>query len=203
MGLTTRLALPYPEATDVPNVQPDIRALALAVDTIVATPVISGLWFPAFPYAGTGTQAWGAGLLRMTRTILPNAIQSVQLDISTGASGAVFRVGVWSDTPTGPGSIQSQTADFVGTTTGVYTLGLSAGAGTYWIGVQNVGSVSATLRAATGLNPYLTGLDAPGANNVPNCWGFGTGNGTTLPNNAPTTGITRTGLAALLFLQAV
>lgn len=36
MGTTTKFSLPYPELADVPNVQADIKALALAADANVS-----------------------------------------------------------------------------------------------------------------------------------------------------------------------
>jgi hypothetical protein len=76
-------------------------------------------------------------------------------------------------------------------------------AGTYWIGTQNI-SVAAggpTLRSATGANPFITGMDAPGANNTPNAWSIA-GQGTTIANPFPLAGVLRNGLVPAVWLQA-
>jgi hypothetical protein len=164
-------------------------------------PTIPNLWNPLFAYANTTTQAWGAGLMKMTRAILPMAIKTVQVEV-TGASSSNLRVGVWADTPTGPGQLLYQTADIAGAVAVALTAALAVPAGAYWFGVQNLGASSLTLRAVQGMSPFLPGLDVPGANNIPNAWNYGAGNGAVLPVTPPSGALTRSGLCALLFVQA-
>lgn len=166
-----------------------------------ATTIISDLWTPLWEYPSTSTQVFAAGLLRVSSCFIPNVMKTVQLEVTTSGS-TTLRVGVWSATSTGPGALIAQTGTIPGSSVAVHTAALAVPSGLCWIGVQNVGTSSCSLRAVTGSNPSLPGMDAPGSNNLPNSW-QASSQGTSLPNPFPSVGVTRTGLAAALFLQAV
>jgi hypothetical protein len=166
-----------------------------------ATAIIPNLWTPLWEYPSTSTQVFVAGLLRVSRCFVPNTMKTAQVEVTISGS-TTLRVGVWADTATGPGSLVAQTGTISAASVTALTAALAVPAGACWIGVQNVGASPCTLRAVTGSNPFLPGMDVPGANNLPNSWQV-SGQGTALPNPFPLAGATRTGLAAALFLQAV
>lgn len=178
-----------------------IAAASLRAAPAVTT--ISNLWVPLWAYAGLSTQAFGTGLLRVGRTVLPMAVKTVQLEVTTAVAGSILRVGVFADTASGPGALLYQSADFSGASAVALTAALGpVPAGTYWIGVQNTGaSGGPTLRCASGSNPFLTGNDLPGANNLPNSWSA-SAQGTALPNPFPLGSVSRSGLTPALWLQA-
>jgi hypothetical protein len=163
---------------------------------------ISNLWLPLWPYASLGTQVYNAGQLRVSRVVLPMAIKAVQLDITAGVA-STLRVCVFADTGTGPGALLYQSADISGAAIAAPTAALGpVPAGTYWIGVQNVGASGApTIRSINGLNPFLTGVDVPGANALPNAWS-NAGQGVAIPNPFPMAGVLRAGNTPAIFLQA-
>jgi len=154
-----------------------------------------------FPYSSTGTQSLGAGQSRLSRAVLPNAITSVQAEVST-LGATTFIVVAYADTPNGPGALVAQSGVMDASSVGTKTAAMALPAGTYWIGLHNIGGAAFTMRSVAGANPFLPGVDAPGTNNLPNCW-FVTGQGTSPPANWPTTGITRNGQSALIWGQAV
>lgn len=161
--------------------------------------IISGLWTPIWPFASLTTQNLLSGAVRATRIVLPNAITDVQIEISTGGA-AVFRVGVYADTPTGPGALLTQTADMSGSSVVAVRAALVLAAGTYWFAVINLGSAQLGFRCAAGFNAYLPGLDQPVANTQNNCWTLAGQAG--LPNPWPSVGITRSGLGPTIFVKA-
>jgi hypothetical protein len=132
--------------------------------------------------------------------LLASAMKAVQIDINT-AGATTLRIGVYADTANGPGALLTQTADIAGGTTGAVTTALSVPAGACWLAVQNTGSAAVTPRTISGANPFLSGLDAPGANNLPNTW-LAVSQGTSLPSTFPLGSVSRTGLFVALFLQA-
>ena len=166
----------------------------------VTARTLSNLWAPVWPYTSLTTQSLAAGQLRVTRTILPSDMKTVQIEVTT-LGATTLRVGVFNDIPSGPGTLRTWTADISGSTVGAFTSALSIAPGPCWIGVQNLGAAAVTLRAALGMNQFLPGHDAPGANTTPNSW-LVSGQGAALPSTFPTTGVTRTGQCASLFLQA-
>ena len=164
---------------------------------------ISGLWMPLFPFSGTGTQNCGQGLCRVTRAIIQVPVSSWQMEVTVAVAGAIFRIGIYADTPTGPGALLYQSGDIDGGTVGNKTVTFSVPAGTYWIALQNVGGAgNPTLRSSTGANPWLPGVDQPGNNNLPNGW-QAPGSGTTLKDPFPMGSIARTGAMYALFWQAM
>src|SRR6266576_1665619 len=177
-----------------------IAAANLRAAPAVAT--ISNLWLPLFPCASLGTQVYNPGQLRVTRTVLAAAIKTVQLEITAGVA-STLRVCVYADTAAGPGALLYQTADISGSAIAAPTAALGpVPAGTYWIGVQNTGaSGGPTIRSCNGANPFLTGLDLPGANAIPNAWS-NAGQGTTIANPFPLAGVLRAGNVPAIFLQA-
>jgi hypothetical protein len=162
---------------------------------------ISGLWAPLWAYTSLSTQSFGAGLLRLTRCTIPNDMKTVQIEVTTGGS-TTLRVGYYTDTPTGPGTLVGQTGDISGAAAAALTSALSIPAGTYWLAVQNTGAAACTLRTAGGMNPFLPGLDPPGTNNSPNTWGAAS-QGTAFPGTFPMASVIRNGLFPSLFVQAV
>ena len=161
-------------------------------------PAIPGLWGPAFPYVGTlSTQSVAAGNLRATRVVLRMPITQVRIEPTATAAQARIRVGFYADTPAGPGGLlHASTADIPGTPASVQSQNLAVPAGRYWLAVYNVGTAAATLRSVSGINPWLTGFDAPAANTLPNAWtvtGLPTGAaGTqTMPATFPTANLAR------------
>jgi len=169
-------------------------------------PAITGYWAPAFPWTGsTGTGAQAAGVLRATRVILRQPISSVRIEVTTAGAQARFRAGFYADTPAGPGGLLYSTPDISGASTGMYNGAVSVPAGRYWLVISNVGTASATLRTLTGVNPWLTGLDAPTTNALWNAWAA-TGQpsgaaGTALPASFPGT-VTRNAQMPSAFFQA-
>jgi hypothetical protein len=163
---------------------------------------ISNLWLPLWPYASLGTQVYNPGQLRVSRVVLPMAIKTVQLDITANVA-STLRVCVYADTATGPGALLYQSGDISGAAIAAPTAALGpVPAGTYWIGVQNIGASGApTIRSINGLNPFLTGLDVPGANALPNAWS-NAGQGVAIPNPFPMAGVLRAGNVPAIFLQA-
>jgi len=166
----------------------------------VASPtILPNLWAPIFQVTSTGTSPNAAGLLRATRVNIPNAMKTVQIDVSTGGATS-FRVGVYTDTPTGPGTLVAQTVDMSGVTAAVVASALAVPAGVCWMALQNVGGASATLRVATGANPLMIGGDAPGSNTINNQW-QATGQGSVMPGTFPAP-TSRAGQFPLMFVQA-
>jgi len=162
--------------------------------------ILPDLWTPLWECSSTTTQVFSPGLLRVTRYFVPNSMKTVQIEV-TASGSTTLRVGVWTDTFNGPGRLIAQTGTIPGSSVAVLHASISIPAGACWLGVQNIGLSPCSLRAVLGANPLLPGLDAPGANNLPNSWQV-TGQGSVLPDPFPTVNVTRAGLAALLFVQA-
>ena len=135
-------------------------------------PAVPGLWSAAFPYVGTlATQSVAAGNLRATRVVLRMPITQVRIEPTATAAQARIRAGFYADTPSGPGGLlHASAADIPGTPASVQSQALAVPAGRYWLAVYNVGTAAATLRSVSGVNPWLTGFDAPAANTLPNAW---------------------------------
>lgn len=169
---------------------------------------ISGLWMSAFPMIGFGGAGITAGMMRVTRVVVPTAMQQAAFEVSSLGATTV-KVVAFADTATGPGALVLESAAVDGSTTGLKQVAFALPAGTYWVGVQNVGTATVTLRYASGVNTSLTGHDLPtiplAINTYGNCWQV-SAQGTTVKNpfnNGLTTGIVRSQMMVAMFLQAV
>jgi hypothetical protein len=138
---------------------------------------------------------------RITRGVLGSAVKTAQMEVATAGATNIVIV-AYADTPSGPGALALQSAPISAAATGVFTVPFSLAAGTWWLGVQNVGSVGVTLRTVLALNPYLPGIDTPGTNALNSCW-YITGQGAVIPDPWPVTGIIRAGAMPNLYFQGV
>ena len=162
---------------------------------------ISGLWRAAYPYHSFTTAPLSAGIGRITRLVLPQAFDTVQIEVSTVGT-TTFHVGVYADTAVGPGALlASSTAIDASGVAGNRTAALAVPAGAVWLLVQNTGAGSATIRASNGMNPYSSGHDAVAAFTAVGSW-WNTGMGTSLPNPWPVTGQSRNAQSPTIFLRA-
>jgi hypothetical protein len=173
----------------------------------VYAPQITGLWMSTYSYNGFGGAAVAAGMMRVTRVIVPSAMAVVAFEVTAIGTTTVKCV-AFADTATGPGALVLESAAVDGSTTGLKSTPFVLAAGTYWLGVQNVGAATVTLRYASGVNMSLPGHDLPtiplAVNTFGNCWQI-TAQGTTVKNpfnNGLTTGIVRSQMMIAQFLQA-
>lgn len=166
---------------------------------------LSGLWMSVFPYIAYAGSALTAGTLRVTRCTLPAAIQQAQMEVSS-AGTTTIRYAAFADTPTGPGALLAQSASIdTSGTTGARIATFALPAGTCWLGVQNVGAGSVTMRVVSGVNQALPGHDTPVVPYAPtavwNAWQV-VAQGTTIKDPFPTTGIARNVSFVGMFVQA-
>lgn len=120
-----------------------------------------GLYFPPFAIQlHSNTQTLAVGALRATRTVLPCAVDSIKVDVTTGAMDVLARVGWYLDVDGVPTTLQAQFADIDCNTTGVKTASISLPQGPVWLAIQNMSTGGApAFRAQHGFNPYLPGVN--------------------------------------------
>lgn len=164
----------------------------------------STLWSPIFAWPAVSTGALAAGVLRVTRTYITVTTVAIAFEVSTLGTTNVVAV-AYRDGFMQPGTEWGESAQIDCSTTGLKTATLSIGTpGFYWIGLQNVGSASVTLRTAQGINPMLNGGSVPPAPitlaNLINAWNV-TGQGASIPGTFPGVGVTYVSSCPAMFLQ--
>lgn len=169
-----------------------------------STKVISDLWAPIWPWSGSLTSnAYAIGQLTVTRTVLAQPIKSVMLWNGNVATTTV-RLVVYADTPTGPGALVTSVAMTFSSLNTKLTAALAVPAGTYWMGVQNIGAASYNLQTVNAYNPFLPGAEiqpASVASSAFNGWGVA-GQGSTVPDPFPMGAVTRNYLVPMIWVQA-
>ena len=156
---------------------------------------------------GFGGVGITAGMMRVTRVVVLAAMQQVAFEVASLGATTV-KAAAFADTATGPGALVLELAAVDVSVVGLKSTAFALAAGTYWIGVQNVGTATVTLRYGSGINPSLTGHDIPtiplAVNTYGNCWQV-SAQGTTVKNpfnNGLGTGIVRNQMMVAMFLQA-
>jgi hypothetical protein len=168
-----------------------------------------GLWQPAFPFTGAlATAAHTNAQVRWTKVVFLRPIQAVRIDVTALNAQGRYRIGLYDEDPvTGaPRNLIVQTAEMLGTAVAMVNSALVAPSGRYWMAIGSVGTGAATLRTVTGANPYLSGVDQPLANVLPNAW-LTTGQATgaagvaQLPAVASLTGLVRNSIMPAVWVQ--
>jgi len=175
----------------------------VAVQQLLMTQVVaSNLWVPIWPFANLSTVTLAPGQIRVARVIMGQACKTVQVEVTTLAATTFVRVAVYADSGgTQPGALLAQTADIDVSTAGTKSAALAIPAGPCWIAMQNKSTTNTpTMRQIVGSDPYLPGVDTP-TQSIANAW-QNTGQGTTLPDPFPMTGITRNAAMPVVFAQA-
>lgn len=206
---TPNFALPYPAGGDTPDVVRDMQALANRLDTLLgAIPAvpISGLWQSLWPVIGTSTgSAYAIGTTFVWRASIPYAFTNMLWNANSVTANSTFRVGIYADTPTGPGALLVQTADLVSSTTAVQTAALAWTGGMCWVGVQQVGSAQGPFNAIQGISPWGVGVNQPGTLGANLSGWSAAGQGSVMPNPFPSSGVVKGATASalpLIYLQA-
>jgi hypothetical protein len=165
-------------------------------------PVIPDLWFPLWPYGINGINSVGnsLGQLKITRTVLTQAVKAVKFDASASSSATII-IMAYADTPTGPGALVAQTP-LISNSAAPRTGAFSLAAGVYWIGLMNTNASSMSGRNISGANPYLSGTDGTMGTALANAWII-TGVGATPPDPFPMATVARNIEMPAIMLQAV
>lgn len=160
-----------------------------------------GMWTHLWPYPDLTTNAQAAGVLKVSRCYIAQPIKTIACEVSTLGS-TTFRFAAYTDTPTGPGTLVATSAATIdASTTGMKQTAFVLNPGYYWIGLQNVGAASATLRCIIGQNPMSTGHDIPYTYSTQSAW-LVTSQGSAVPSTWPSTGLDRRAFAAAVWIQA-
>jgi Collagen triple helix repeat (20 copies) len=148
----------------------------------------SNLWNPVFPFLAITTSGFPGGNLRAYRAVIPMAVKKLNVECTAITGSTLIGIAVYSDGAM-PGTLLYQGSVNV-TGVGNFEVTLAVPAGSYWIAVQNLGAVAATMRVPSGGNPFHRGWTTPNqlSATMVNCYAQ-TGQGTSFPTTFPGTAL--------------